>query len=135
MALFAQIDENNVVLRVVVVDDANAPTEEAGVQWCVDFFGGGIWKQTWVDGGKRKNYAGIDSVYNPILDIFLVPKPLPSHVINAAGDNWEPPVPYPADGGDYVWFEDGLKWVPACPYPPDRYYYWDDASQIWKAFE
>ena len=133
MALFAELDSNNVILRVVVVDDAATPTEEAGVQWCVDFFGGGIWKQTWVDGGSRKNYATIDSIYNPVSDIFLPPKPTPSHIINEAGDDWTPPVPYPTDGADYVWYEPGIKWVPACPYPPDdKYYAWDDVDKIWK---
>ena len=43
MAHFAELDNNNVVLRVVVVgNDCVTSDEHAdGEAWCVNFFGGG----------------------------------------------------------------------------------------------
>ncbi len=43
MAHFAELDTNNIVTRVVVIDNAD---EADGQQWCGDFFGGGTWVQT-----------------------------------------------------------------------------------------
>ena len=55
MAHFAELDSNNKVLRVIVVGNdiaANGGTLEDndmhvdGETWCINFFKGGIWKQT-----------------------------------------------------------------------------------------
>jgi hypothetical protein len=59
----------------------------------------------------RKNYAGIGYLYDPILDAFIPPKPYPSWVLNTQTCLWEPPVPYPNDGGKYVWDESTKNWV------------------------
>lgn len=135
MSYFAELDQNNVVLRVVAVADEVSQTEEEGIAWCVDFFGGGTWKQTWKDGGKRVNYATIDSAYNPSLDIFLPIKPFPNFIINPEGDSWIPPVPYPTDGAEYVWYYPLEKWVPMYPNDPSKSYFWDDVEQTWKVVE
>jgi hypothetical protein len=135
MAYFAELDINNIVLRVVVVADEVSETEENGIAWCENFFNGGIWKQTWIDGGKRKNYAAINSAYNPSLDIFLPIKPFLNFVINSDGTDWVPPIPYPTDGGEYVWYSPLEKWVPMYPNDPTKSYYWDDSEQTWKAVE
>tara|TARA_R110001606_G_scaffold325507_1_gene472176 strand:+ start:171 stop:344 length:174 start_codon:yes stop_codon:yes gene_type:complete len=53
MAHFAELDENNTVLRVVVVgNDINTSSGPLGDNdmhvdgetWCINFFKGGIWK-------------------------------------------------------------------------------------------
>jgi len=67
MAYFVELDDNNIVLRVIVVDDKHA---EDGVAWCENFYNGGIWLQTSYTGAIRKNYAGIDHIYDPELDAF-----------------------------------------------------------------
>jgi len=59
----------------------------------------------------RKNYAGIGYTYDPVLDAFIPPKPYPSWLLNTTTCQWEPPVPYPTDGKNYVWDEATLSYV------------------------
>jgi|TARA_R110000737_G_scaffold190536_2_gene212215 hypothetical protein len=107
MAHFAELDENNIVLRVVVVDDEH---EADGENWCANFFGGGNWKQTSYNNRIRYNYAGIDYTFDPVADAFYGPQPYPSWVLDAAY-LWQSPVPYPDDDGLYEWDEAQLNWV------------------------
>ena len=78
MAHFAQLDENNVVLQVIVVHnneclDADGNESEAiGVAFCQNLLGGN-WKQTSYNGNMRGVYAGIGYTYNPTLDVFEPP--------------------------------------------------------------
>ena len=78
MAHFAELDSNNVVLRVIVVDnkdtaDAHGVEKEyIGAAFCERVLGGN-WKQTSYNGTKRKNYAGIGYTYDAQLDEFLAP--------------------------------------------------------------
>jgi len=72
MAHFAEIDSDNIVLRVVVIDDAY---EDDGENWCANFFGGGTWKQTSYNNNIRKNYAGIGYKYDAGRDAFIPPMP------------------------------------------------------------
>ncbi len=67
MAHFAELDDNNIVTRVVVVGNdvptAAGPLGENdmhvdGETWCVNFFKGGTWKQTSYNHNFRKQYAG-----------------------------------------------------------------------------
>jgi hypothetical protein len=78
MAHFAELDSNNIVLRVIVVDnkdtaDAHGVEKEyIGTAFCERVLGG-TWKQTSYNGNKRKNYAGIGYTYNAQLDEFVAP--------------------------------------------------------------
>ena len=80
MAHFAEIDSNNVVLRVVVVDNKDTSTpdgtevESIGVAFCQRLFGGN-WVKTSYNGNIRYNYAGIGYTYDPEADAFIAPKP------------------------------------------------------------
>jgi hypothetical protein len=71
MAHWAEIDKNNVVLRVTVGDN-NEPDE--GYQWLIDNLGG-TWVKTSYNGNIRKNFAGIGFTYDSTLDAFIPPKP------------------------------------------------------------
>lgn len=71
MSHFAEIDSNNIVLRVLVGDNA-MPNE--GHDWLVENLGG-TWIQTSYNGNIRKNYAGIGYSYDPVRDAFIAPKP------------------------------------------------------------
>lgn len=91
MAHWAEIDENNIVLRVLVTND-NEPNE--GYQWLIDNLGG-TWVQTSynssggvhykeledktkIPSGKphlRYNFAGVGYTYDPVKDAFIAPKP------------------------------------------------------------
>jgi len=116
MAHFAELDANNVVLRIVVVgnadtSDANGVEKEhIGAAFCERLFGG-TWKQTSYNGNMRKNYAGIGFTYNASIDAFVPPKPYPSWVLNNTTANWDAPVAKPNDGKSYEWNEAELNWV------------------------
>jgi len=105
MAHFAEIDQNNTVLRVIVVDDS---FEANGSQWCHDVFGG-TWVQTSYNGRIRKNFAGVGYSYDPVRDAFIPPQPYPSWTLAEETCLWQPPVPMPQDG-PYVWNEDQQEW-------------------------
>lgn len=91
MAYFAELDENNVVVRVVAINDEDCldengnEKEQLGINRCLELFQGGIWKQTSYNtikgvhlNGKtpfRKNYAGVGFVYDSEKDAFIAPQP------------------------------------------------------------
>jgi hypothetical protein len=115
MAHFAELDANNVVLRVIVVDnkdtaDANGVEKEhIGAAFCERLFGGN-WKQTSYNGNVRKNYAGIGYTYQADIDAFVPPKPFVSWVLNDKAQ-WEAPVAMPTDGKMYSWDEQNQQWA------------------------
>jgi hypothetical protein len=117
MAHFAQLDENSIVLQVIVVNNAtidNLPFPESeliGVAFCQSLLGSTTnWKQTSYNASFRKNYAGVGFTYDSVLDAFIAPQPYPSWMLNDSTCQWEAPVPYPNDGGNYVWDEATLSW-------------------------
>lgn len=116
MAHFAELDSNNVVLRVIVVGDKDTAdvngneVESIGVSFCQKLLGGN-WKQTSYNGNKRKNYAGAGFTYDAAIDAFVPPKPYPSWVLNNETAQWVAPVPMPTDGKKYTWDEATQSWV------------------------
>ena len=73
MAHFAEIDDNNIVVRVLVV--AN-DLEHRGADFLANDLGlGGTWIQTSYNGNIRKNFAGIGYKYDVTKDAFIAPKP------------------------------------------------------------
>lgn len=116
MANFAQIDNNNIVLRVIVVsnndilDKNGNESETIGKNFCNKLLGGN-WIQTSYNKNFRKNYAGIGYKYDSIKDAFIPPKPFPSWILDESTCNWKSPTPYPNDGNHYNWDEANLKWV------------------------
>jgi hypothetical protein len=98
MAHWAEIDENNIVIRVVVTDNNDSNGDE-GYQWLIDNLGG-RWIQTSyntrggihylpddqrdenghkIPSGKphlRYNFAGIGFYYDEVKDAFIPPKPV-----------------------------------------------------------
>ena len=110
MAHFAEIDSDNIVLRVLVTDN-NDPNGDEGYQWLLDNLGGN-WVKTSYNGNIRKNFAGIGYSYDATRDAFIPPKPFPSWVLVEDTCLWEAPVPYPTDGAVYTWDEDTEDWVP-----------------------
>lgn len=79
MAHFAEIDENNVVLRVLVVDNSQ---EHRGEEFlAVDCNLGGRWIQTSYNGTIRGKFAGIGHIYDEVNDVFFDPTPEPEPVI------------------------------------------------------
>jgi hypothetical protein len=109
MSHWAEIDANNIVLRISVGDN-NDPNGDEGYQWLIDNVGG-TWVKTSYNGNIRKRYAGIGYIYDPEQDIFLLPKPYPSWIYNKELDEWEAPVPMPTTVGIWDWDEESLSWV------------------------
>jgi hypothetical protein len=73
MAHWAEVNENNIVLRVTVGDN-NDPAGDEGYQWLIDNLGG-TWIKTSYNGNIRKNFAGIGYSYDQTRDAFIPPKP------------------------------------------------------------
>jgi hypothetical protein len=107
MAHFAELDENNIVLQVLVTDN-DFPNE--GYDWLVETFGG-RWIQTSYNATIRKHFAGIGFSYDETRDAFIPPKPFESWLLNEETCNWEAPKPYPTDGKLYNWDEESQEWI------------------------
>jgi len=116
VAHFAELDSNNVVLRVVVVGnedtaDAKGVEKESIGQAHLEKILGGTWKQTSYNAKIRKHYAGKGFTYDSSRDAFIAPKPFNSWVLNDETCVWEAPKAYPTDGGIYQWNEEKLDWI------------------------
>jgi len=116
MAHFAQLDENNKVLQVIVVANEEliengVESEHKGIAFCKKLLGEDTkWIQTSYSGTIRKNYAGIDFIYDPIADHFFAPQPYASWVLDIDA-KWQAPVPIPTDGKNYRWDETTINWI------------------------
>ena len=125
MAHFAEIDNTNKVIRVLVLDDKDTQAENGdevesiGAKYLADGLGG-TWKKTSRNtsgnihsSGKtplRKNYAGIVYTYDSERDAFYAPQPYNSWTLNEETCLWNAPVAYPEDGKYYEWNEDTTTW-------------------------
>lgn len=106
MSHFAEIDETNTVIRVLVGDNS-MPNE--GYDWFVETLGG-RWIKTSYNGLIRKNFAGIGYTYDEALDAFIPPQPFDSWTLDEVSCKWVSPVPYPLDGRRYHWDEENTTW-------------------------
>ena len=117
MAHFAELNDQNEVLRVIVVNNsdclnAEGQEEEAiGAAFCQNLLGG-RWAQTSYNGNSRGRFAGIGYTYDAVRDVFLTPKPYPSWTLDEATTEWTAPVPMPEEGR-WQWDEETLTWVEA----------------------
>ena len=143
MAHFAEIDSNNVVLRVLVVSNDE---EHRGQEFLADDMGlGGTWvkcsyntrhgvhygEDGQPDGGTalRINYPGEGMTYDPTLDAFLYPQPFPSWVLDESIGSWKSPTGEMFKPG-HVWDEDSQAWVPKDqPYPS---WVWNETDDQWE---
>tara|TARA_R110000803_G_scaffold81203_1_gene147128 strand:- start:180 stop:656 length:477 start_codon:yes stop_codon:yes gene_type:complete len=120
MAHFAEIDSDNIVLRVIVID--NNDVNEAGgdyslgaeekVKSIVPFSTGIRWVQTSYNNNARKQYAGIGHTYDSTKNKFISPQPYPSWSLDN-NDDWQAPITYPTitdDGADPVVWRYIISW-------------------------
>jgi len=114
MAHFAQIIDGLVADVIVISNDDcpdPAPDNEALGQTFIASLGlTGEWVQTSYHGSFRYNYAGIGWTWDSGAQAFYAPQPYPSWTLDD-DYQWQPPVPYPNDGGEYVWDEATQQWV------------------------
>jgi hypothetical protein len=117
MAHFAKLDENNSVIDVLVVDNENLQnlpfpeSEPLGIELLTALTGHSKWKQTSYNANFRKNYTGVNGVYDEIRDAFIPGKPFSSWVLNEETCRWEAPISCPGDHEDYDWDETTQTWV------------------------
>ena len=71
MSHWAELDETNKVIRVLVGDN-NDPAGDEGYQWLIDNLRG-TWVKTSYNSTIRYNYAGVGYTYDPIDDAFIAP--------------------------------------------------------------
>ena len=149
MAHFAELDENNIVTRVVVVSNdietAAGPLGENnmhvdGETWCVNFFKGGTWKQTSYGHNFRKHYAGIGYTYDSSKDKYIKVKPYSSWSLDS-NDDWQAPVTYPSittydsSGTEKYygisWDEDNTRWTAYDSEESANSFNWDASALAW----
>jgi len=152
MAHFAELDENNNVLRVCVVDDnietSDGPLGENdmhvdGETWCTEFFGG-TWKQTSYTNSFRKHFASHNLYYDNTKDKFMVKQPYASWSLDS-NDDWQAPIPLPTEDtmGEWpifaVWWEEGQKWLGHWMNPTadgdELGWIWDEVNLQWEREE
>jgi hypothetical protein len=115
MAHFAELDENNKVIRVIVVNNNEllvdgVEQEEKGITFCQTLLGGN-WKQTSYNASFRKHYTATNYTYDEQRDAFIPPQPYASWSLNEETCDWDPPTPFPNDGKYYRWDEYTLSWI------------------------
>ena len=76
MAHFVELDENNIVIRGIVVHNNEllidgVESEQKGIDFCVAHYGG-TWIQTSYNGNFRGIYAGNGMKYDAEIDEFVV---------------------------------------------------------------
>ena len=121
MAHFAELDNNNKVLRVLVFDNADVDANggdqsETAATFCetiVPFSTEGVkWVQTSYNNNFRKQYAGMGFIYDPTKDKFIAPQEYPSWTLDV-NDDWQAPITYPTivdDGQDPITFTCLIYW-------------------------
>ena len=103
-----------------------------GETWCVNFFGGGIWKQTSYNNNFRKQYAGLGYVYDSLKNKFLNQQPYASWSLDD-NDDWKAPVTYPTDitEKNISWDESNQRWNATNFSDPVNNFYWDASDLTW----
>jgi hypothetical protein len=121
MAHFAQLDEDNMVIQVVVVGndvlgDLDFPeSEAAGAAFLETVIPGKRWVQTSYNGKFRKVFAGPGHTFYQNLGTehgaFCAPPEFDSFVFDPAECKWVAPIPKPTTPGDYFWDERTQSWA------------------------
>lgn len=119
MAYFAELNSDNIVLRVISVADKDTAdadgneVESIGIAFCKSLCGSDTnWIQTSYNNNIRVRYAGIGYKYHSDRNAFIPAQPFPSWVINNTTIDWESPIAEPiltdaeiADNKYYSWNE------------------------------
>jgi len=117
MAHFAQIDENNIVTRVLVIEQDVIDSGLFGdpTSFIQTSYNTIMGEHRLGGTPLRKNYAGTGYTYDKERDAFIPPKPFPSWVLNETTCYWNAPVARPEDEKTYEWNETTLAWIEYTP--------------------
>ena len=111
MAHFAELNNNNIVLRVIVIaneDVTDLSTESE--DYVAKLIGSGAWKQTSYNNNFRSKYAAIGDTYDAGRNAFISPQPYPSWTLNS-DNSWQAPFSIPSDHS-----------------PPEKVYKWNESA-------
>lgn len=113
MAHYAQINENNIVIQVLVIEQDVINTGAFGdpASFIQTSYNTSCGVHRLGGTPLRKNYAGIGYTYDTERDAFYAPKPFPSWILNEDSCIWESPTPMPTDDKIYQWDEETLSWI------------------------
>jgi len=114
MAHFAQIDDTNTVVQVIVAeqDFINSGAVGPADKWIQTSYNTYAGEHKLGGTPMRKNYAGIGYTYDPVLDAFYAKSPFASWTLNTGTCQWEAPTPMPvAEGKMYNWDEATTSWT------------------------
>jgi hypothetical protein len=144
MAHFAELDINNIVIRVLtacnqdIANNGGELSEQAALhfQSLNNFSPNGVkWVQTSYNSNFRKTYASIGMKYNSNLDMFISQQPYSSWTLNSNGD-WIAPVLYPTiivneQNKRYFidWDESNLRWT--AKDQENNAYIWNSNTSTW----
>ena len=106
MSHWAEIDENNIVIRVLVGNN-DAPDEGESFMNSL----GGTWIKTSYNSTIRKNFANPGMRYDLDRDAFIYNKPFESWSLNEDTCKWEAPTAMPVDDNHYAWDEESEAWI------------------------
>lgn len=136
MAHFAQLDDENIIIRIVCVanetitDESGKEVEELGIQHLKLLCGDDTrWVQTSYNDSFRRQYASCGGVYDPIDDVFIDPKPLNLDSFILRDGRWYPPVDRPTEPAPgwseytfdgWIWDEENIQWSPVKPPPKEE---------------
>ena len=118
MSHWAEVDNNNIVTRVLVGDN-NDPVGDEGYSWLVNNLGGKWIKTSYntingqhKNGGTplRYNYAGLGMFYDEVEDVFYAAQPYPSWTLNKDNYTLVAPIAQPDDKLIYTWNEQNKSW-------------------------
>ena len=125
MAHFAELNNSNEVLRVIVISNDDVEANGGELSSEAETFvasivphseNGTAWKQTSYNNNFRKQYAGIGDTFDSSKDKFIKPQPFSSWSLDS-NDDWVAPVTYPTiteiDSVPVMisWDEDNQKWL------------------------
>ena len=122
MAHYAKIDKNNIVTKVLVIDEETVNSGAFGnpLSWIQTSYNTFEGQHSLGGTPLRKNYAGVGMIYDKDRDAFYSPQPYPSWLLNEDTCHWYPPMAYPkpeekeAFSGSfdhlYEWDEDNVTW-------------------------
>ena len=123
-AHFAEIDSDNVVLRVLAVrnedilDAKGNEDESIGIAFLQELFGSN-WVQTSYNGNFRNQYGSQGCTYDNVNDVFISEKPFPDFILDE-NYTWIAPTNPPNDGNHYLWSGELSDWeqIPTKDLPP-----------------
>ena len=117
MSYFAKVNSKNIVEQVIVADQEfidTLPDKEMWIETDANTRNG-IKYDDYGNFGPgvplRGNYAGVGYTYDPVLDVFIPPKPWPTWTLDEGAFVWVAPTPYPRDGKEYSWDDVNVVWV------------------------